>query len=99
MTAADDPGPDGGRGVAARIVFDPSVATVSEEATAVRIANKARINVTGTLSTQSAITEAERGPSSSIISPKYSPGPCVSNTTSRPSASAANTFTRPATMM
>ena len=31
MTAADDPGPDGGRGVAARIVFDPSVATVSEE--------------------------------------------------------------------
>jgi len=38
-----------------------SFATVSEEATAVRIANKARINVTGTLSTQSAITEAERG--------------------------------------
>ena len=31
MTAADDPGPDGCRGVAARMVFDPSVATVSEE--------------------------------------------------------------------
>ncbi len=31
MTAADDPGPDGGRGVAARMVFDTSVATVSDE--------------------------------------------------------------------
>lgn len=31
MTAAHDPGPDEGRGVAARLVYDPSVATVSEE--------------------------------------------------------------------
>ncbi|MGN5376147.1 hypothetical protein [Sphingomonas hankookensis] len=31
MTAAHDPGPDEGRGVAARLVYDPRVATVSEE--------------------------------------------------------------------
>jgi hypothetical protein len=31
VTAADDPGPDEGRGVAARMVYDPSVATMSEE--------------------------------------------------------------------
>jgi len=34
---------------------------LSEEATLVRIANKARLNVTGTLSSQGSITEAERG--------------------------------------
>ncbi|WP_179504198.1 MULTISPECIES: TonB-dependent receptor [unclassified Sphingomonas] len=38
-----------------------SYAALSEEATLAKIANKARINVTGTVSTQSAITEAERG--------------------------------------
>ena len=38
-----------------------SYAGLSEEATLAKIANKARVNVTGTLSTQSAITEAERG--------------------------------------
>ena len=31
MTASHDPGPDEGRGVAARLVYDPSIATVSEE--------------------------------------------------------------------
>lgn len=31
MTAPADPGPDEGRGEAARLVYDPSVATVSEE--------------------------------------------------------------------
>jgi len=38
-----------------------SYSALSEEATLTRIANKARVNVTGTVSTQSAITEAERG--------------------------------------
>lgn len=31
MIAPDDPGPDEGRGVASRLVYDPSIATVSEE--------------------------------------------------------------------
>lgn len=31
MSAPRDPGPDEGRGVAARLVYDPKVATVSEE--------------------------------------------------------------------
>jgi hypothetical protein len=38
-----------------------SYAALSEEATLAKIANKARLNVTGTVSTQGAITEAERG--------------------------------------
>jgi hypothetical protein len=35
----------------------------------------------------SAITEAERGPPSMVISPKYSPGPSWFSTTSRPFSS------------
>lgn len=31
MTGPDDPGPEGGRAVAGRLVYDPSFATVSEE--------------------------------------------------------------------
>ena len=31
MTDPDDPGPEGGRVVAGRLVYDPSFATVSEE--------------------------------------------------------------------
>src|SRR5262245_17204632 len=46
----------------------------------------------------SVFTEAERGPSSSTISPKYSPGPDSPSTTSLPS-SLTKIFTRPDTMM
>jgi hypothetical protein len=38
-----------------------SYAALSEEATLAKIANKARVNITGTVSTQGAVTEAERG--------------------------------------
>src|SRR5690349_2183120 len=47
----------------------------------------------------SVITDAERGPSSSTISPKYSPGPCTFSSTSLPSLPCRNTLTRPDTMM
>ena len=42
-----------------------SYAALSEEATLAKIANKARVNITGTVSTQGAVTEAERGISQS----------------------------------
>jgi hypothetical protein len=45
------------------------------------------------------MTDAERGPPSSVTSPKYSPAPIWLSCTSRPFSSATNTFARPASMM
>src|SRR6185436_2544865 len=47
----------------------------------------------------SVITDAERGPWSKIISPKYSPGPWVLSSTSFPSSSARYALTLPDKIM